>query len=299
MAREQGFREALLSGRDLAAAGGAGIGDDALVLPAETFEGGRVVLTTDALEEGVHFRRGWQGWEELGPRLLAVNLSDLAAVGARPVGCLLAVSWPEDLGEEVARRVGAGLLAAEREHGCPLLGGDTDVGPSPLRLSLTAIGTCASPVLRSGGREGDLLFVSGPLGGAAAAVARLLAGRPIPDVQPWTDALRRFRLPEPRLELGRRVASSAHALIDLSDGLRPDLERLALASRLSAEVELRRVPVHPAAAEEPEGLDLALQGGEDYELLIAGPEALAAAFPDLTRVGRLVAGPAGHVEWRR
>lgn len=267
--------------------------DGALLAPSQ----GQLVLTTDALEEGVHFRDGWLAVEDLAWKALAVNLSDLAAMGAEPVGYLLALAWPERLGADDAAALGAALAEREGAWGCPLLGGDTDVRDGALRLDVTMIGRTDSPILRSGGRAGDTLFVSGPLGGAAAVVERRLAGRPIDGALPaWSDALRCFGRPVPRLDLARQLIGRATALIDLSDGLRPDASRLALASGLSARLDLARVPRHPAvAAVDPGAFErLCLGGGEDYELLVAGPRELA-DLEGLLPVGRLETGPAGLV----
>ena len=282
MAREAGILDALLEGGEPLGPDWVGPGDDCCVLPPCRPEEGRLCLSTDAVEEGVHFLATWLEPAELARRLLAACLSDLAACGATPVGWLLSVAWPEERGAEEAGRVAAALRAAEREWSCPLLGGDTDVRSGALRLEGTVLGRARRPLLRSGARAGDRLFVSGPLGGAAAFVAARLAGDGVEGrVAAWEDAGLRFARPRPRLELGARLAGRASAAIDLSDGLRADLERLARASGLDARVETERVPVHEAA-----DLELALGGGEDYELLVAGPAELARDFPEL--IGALV-----------
>ena len=284
MAREAGILEALLEGGAGLGPGWVGPGDDCCVLPPSAPGDGRLCLSVDALEEGVHFLADWQEPAELAHRLLAACLSDLAACGALPLGYLLSVAWPESRDAAHASALAAALREAERELGCPLLGGDTDVRAGALRLEATVLGRADAPLLRSTARAGDRLFVSGPLGGAAAVVSAWLAGESLEGRgEAWADAERRFRRPVPRLELGRRLAGRASAGIDLSDGLLPDLERLAAASGLDAVVETARLPIHEAA-----GLELALAGGEDYELLVAGPPELAEEFAELVEVGRLV-----------
>jgi thiamine-monophosphate kinase len=265
--------------------------DDGAIVPPIP-EGSSLVLTTDALEDGVHFREEWLAIEDLAWKLLAVNLSDIAAMGAEPSGYLLSIAWPEAWPAADAASLGAALEAAERAWACPLLGGDTDVRPGPIRLEVTMLGHARRPVQRSTARAGDDLYVTGPLGGAAAVVRRLLAGLPIDETDPsWIDALARFRRPVPRLDAARAVRSSASALIDLSDGLVPDARRLALASGLAAVIDASRVPVHPAVAADCVQA-LGLEGGEDYELLVAGDGRLA-GLPGLVRIGALEEGIAG------
>jgi thiamine-monophosphate kinase len=300
MAREDSVLSALLGDRPRSPRPGfVGIGDDACVVPAAAWRGGPVLATTDALEESVHFRPGWLSIDDLAWKLLAVNLSDLAAMGAEPVGYLLSVAWPEALPAGDARRLGRALAEAEAAHDCPLLGGDTDVRPGPLRLEATVLGTVppgVDPLLRSGARAGDALFVTGELGGAAACVARWLRHEAVDEGQAaWRDAALRFRRPCPRLDVGRALRGRAHAVIDLSDGLSADLGHLARASGLAARVWSDAVPVAAAARAEAAGFDLAVGGGEDYELLVAGPASLAAEVPGLVRVGEVEDGPAGTV----
>ena len=286
MAREQRILDALFQGRDRPPDD-----DGALLAPPSS---GHLVLTTDALEEGVHFRAGWLSLEDLAWKALAVNLSDLAAMGAEPVGYLLSLAWPESLGADEATAFGRALAEREAAWGCPLLGGDTDVRDAALRIEVTMIGRTDRPILRATARAGDSLFVSGPLGGAAAVVEKRLAGEAVDDSSDaWRDALRRFARPQPRLDVARQLAGRATALIDLSDGLRHDASRLALASGLSARLDLARIPSHPAVP--ADSLErLALDGGEEYELLAAGPADLE-GLAGLIRVGQLEAGPAGIV----
>ena len=284
------LRALLKPARPALPAGWLGPGDDACVVPAASLGGGSLVLSCDALEEGVHFRGGWLGLADLAHKLLAVNLSDVAAMGAEPLGVLVAVSWPSSLGEADAADIGIALVEACSAWSCPLLGGDTDVREGSLRLEATIVARCDRPLLRSTARAGDALFVTGPLGGAALAVAAWESGKPLDPATPAeADALRRFRRPTPRLDASRAIRDAATACIDLSDGLAADAGKLAVASGLRARIRESRVPKH--AALQARGSErLALHGGEDYELLVAGPATLASAWPGLTAIGVLEAG---------
>jgi thiamine-monophosphate kinase len=307
MAHEAAVLEAFLRGRQAAGAstpeGWVGPGDDASVVPPSAWAAAdgspqSLVACTDALEEGAHFQRGWLSMHELAWKVLAVTLSDLAAVAATPVGWLLTLAWPDDLPADEAAALGAGCAQAERALACPLLGGDTDVSARGLRLCATALGrrSPSERVSRGGGREGDRLYVTGPLGGPAAVVDAWLAGRDIDAERgPREDAVARFRRPSPRVDLGTLLGRRAHAMIDVSDGLATDLAHLAERSRLSAVLDLDAVPVHPACVRHPEMERLVLEGGEDYELLVAAPAGLEAQVPGLVAVGRLVAGEPGRV----
>ena len=228
-----------------------GIGDDAAVLDDGT------VVSTDILVEGVHFDLGRTTPRDVGHRAATANLSDLAAMGARPVALLAAFGLPP--GFDDAAEVAAGM----REHGVPVAGGDLSRAPV-LIVSVTALGRSDRPVRRSGGRPGDVLVVTGPLGGQAAAG---YAGR----VMPRTDE-------------GCALAAVATAMIDLSDGIATDAVRLARASGTGAVIELERLPRAPGAT-----VEQAATGGEDYELLAAIPPGTEAPVP-VTIVGRLTEG---------
>ena len=296
MARENKIVKALLAGRPERKGEWRLTGDDACVLPAWALAGEVIVASTDGLEEGIHFLDGWLEPEDLAWKLVAVNLSDLAAMGAEPMGYLMALAWPERMDVELAHRMGVAFRECEAHWDCPLLGGDTDLTRGPLRLTGTMLGRTPTPLLRSAAKAGDRLFVSGPLGGAAAVVARRLAGD-APDLSnpDWQDADRRFRRPLPRLDVSRRVLGRATAAIDLSDGLLPDLERLCTSSGLAARLDLESIPFHrlvrPATVRA-----WGLEGGEDYELLVAGPADLKNACRDLIEIGELVSGEPGSVE---
>jgi thiamine-monophosphate kinase len=249
----------MLSEDDLVAAiaavaggGGAGvtvgIGDDAAVLA------GGVVASTDILVDGVHFHSSRLSAREIGHRAAAASLSDLAAMGAEPFCLLAAFGLPR--GFEGARDLAAGMA----EHAVPLAGGDLSRSDQ-LLISATAIGRAERPVLRSGGRPGDVLVVTGTLGGQAAGGYRARV--------------------TPRLAEGRALAEVATAMLDISDGIATDVGRLAAASGTGAGVELERLPRAAGAT-----VEQAAAGGEDYELLAAVPEGARPAVP-VTPVGRL------------
>jgi len=225
-----------------------GIGDDAAVLDDGT------VLSTDILVDGVHFDLGRMSPRDVGHRAATANLSDLAAMGARPVALLAAFGLP--VGFNDVAEIAAGM----REHGVPVAGGDLSRAPV-LIVSVTALGRAERPVRRSGGRPGDVLAVTGSLGGQAAAgySARVT----------------------PRSEEGCALAAVATAMIDLSDGIATDAGRLARASGTGAVVELERLPRAPGAT-----VEQAATGGEDYELLAALPPGVEPPVP-VTVVGRL------------
>ncbi len=212
---------------------------------------GGLVLTQDALVEGVHFRLDLIGWRELGFRAAAVNLSDLAASGATPLALLVAFAAP---GETDVADVLA-LYEGVAETGVPVVGGDTTAAASVV-LSVTAAGRSERVPGRSGARPGDALVVTGPLGAAGAA---------------FRD--HSYVRPPLRLVEGRQLAGAAHAMLDLSDGLAVDVAHLARRSGARCVVELERVPLAPGATVEDLGF------GEDFELLAAVPDAAAFDFP--------------------
>lgn len=252
-------------------------GDDCAVL-APTGE--PLAVTTDALVEDVHFRRDWLSAAEIGRRAIAVNLSDLAAMGAAPAWTLVAVGAPGDLAASFLDDLLDGCAAASEEHGALMIGGNLTTAPS-LAVTVTAIGTLAGPCLtRGGARDGDHLVVTGTLGAAAAAVGDWSAGR-----TPEAALRERFAAPEPRVRAGMALAAAgAHAAIDVSDGLLADLGHLCAASGVGAVVERAELPRLPAvAARDAAGEDLAATGGEDYELLVACPEETVARLGALAR----------------
>lgn len=282
--------------RDIAAVLGpraAELGDDCAMVP---INGGFLALSTDVSVEGVHFRREWLSFEEVGWRATAGALSDLAAVGADPVGVLVAVTVPADLedADVVALMNGAG--GAVSSIGGQVLGGDLSRG-NQLQLAVTVVGSTGTWLGRSGAQAGDGVWVTGALGGARAALEAWTAGR-----EPSQAARLAFARPEPRVAAGRwLVRSGAHAMLDMSDGLAGDAGHLASASQVALTLELERLPVHPGvpAAGDRAPVLVAAEGGEDYELLVALPETfgvadaarcLAETGIPLTRVGQVAAG---------
>ena len=282
-----------------------GIGDDAAALGDDP----ATVVTVDLLVDGVHFRRATAGGRDLGHKALAVNLSDLAAMGARPVAAVVGLGIPADQGAEGIDELYEGMEELAARHGLTVAGGDVTSAPV-LTIAVTAIGRMApgvAPVRRSGGRPGNLLCVTGALGAAAAGLLLLEDPALAPDLAEAPDLIAAHRRPEPRLAAGAALAAGgAAALMDLSDGLALDASRLARASGLAAVIDLDALPLAPGVAEvaraagrEPDVL--AATGGDDYELLAAiAPEDLdrlagAAGLP-LTPVGRLTAGSGLRVE---
>ncbi|MFT3904876.1 MAG: thiamine-phosphate kinase [Steroidobacteraceae bacterium] len=243
-----------------------GIGDDAAIVRAPTDQ--ELVLTTDALIEGVHFLPGADA-HSLGHRSLAVNLSDLAAMGAEPAWALLSLNLPK-IEAAWLERFAAGFGALARSHGVALIGGNLSRGPLSISVQITGFAPPGAALRRAGAQPGDLIYVSGTPGDAAAGLASLLAGRQGP-----AELLRRFAYPEPRVMLGLVLRGLASACVDLSDGLYADLAHLAAASGCSAQVEVERLPVS-AALQQRDGAAAwrrVLSGGEDYELCFTVPPA--------------------------
>jgi thiamine-monophosphate kinase len=229
----------------------------------------RLLLTTDALVANVHFRPGWMRPDQLGRKAYLVNASDVAAMGGRPRFALVSAGVPPGYPSRDLDRLHRGLMAAARETGALLVGGNL-VRAEVLFVSLTlAADSPPRPLQRGGARPGDLLFVTGRLGEAALGLRLLLR-----DPRAGGAAVRRFREPIPRLKAGALLATEriASAAIDVSDGLLQDLRHLCRASNVGARVELASLPcparVRRAGAD---GYTLALTGGEDYELLYAVP----------------------------
>ncbi len=257
-----------------------GIGDDCAVLRVPA--GQELVVTTDLLLEQTHFRRDWHSPESAGHRCLARGLSDLAAMGATPLAAFLSFAIPADLRGAWVERFLTGLLALAKKAAVPLAGGDTAASPSGLftaDIVLLGIVPRGKALLRSGARPGDRIYVTGALGGAAAELGDLAGST----IRPRVDRRDHPQLfPEPRLRQGRRLRTLATAAMDLSDGLSLDLVRLCASSGVCAEIAADRIPIHPRAEKKGNPLTLALDGGEDYELLFtAAPE---------TRIPRSIGG---------
>jgi thiamine-monophosphate kinase len=251
-----------------------GPGDDcAVVRPRANRD---LCLTTDALVEGVHFFRPAFSFEDIGHKALAANLSDLAAMGARPSFCLCALQLPASVTAVQLDGLARGMARLARAAGLPLVGGNFSRA-AELSVTLTLGGEVrrAGALTRAGGRPGDLLFVSGTLGDARLGLEQLLA-----DPTAEGAAVRRQKRPAPRLGLGLLARRFATAAIDLSDGLSQDLGHLCTASGVGAVVTLGRLPLS-RAVKQAKGSAAALfaaEGGEDYELLLAVPPRRASAF---------------------
>lgn len=265
-----------------------GPGDDAAVLVDGT------VLSTDLAVEGIHFRFDWMSPEAAGYRTAAGGVSDLAAMAAEPVGILVSLAVPGDGSMGAALMRGVNSLA--REVGAVLLGGDLTRSPGPCVLDVVSVGRTTEPLLRSGASSGDELWVTGSLGGAAGAVLLLQNGRPVPD-----PLLTRFLEPRPRTREARwLMEAGASGGLDLSDGIAGDTGHMAAASEVGIVLESAALPIDPALrTTDLSGLELALHGGEDYELVVAAPpgrlgprvgEFTKRFGLPLTRVGRVVDG---------
>lgn len=249
-----------------------GIGDDAAAWrPSRSNVS---VITTDALVEDVHFTRAGFTLEQIGHRALACNLSDVAAMGARPVLATVALGVPADLGQDAVLALYRGMHALAKRYATAIAGGDL-TRCEKLMLSITVVGEVRASNLkrRSGARANDLLAVTGPLGASRAGLEALEHPGAL-DERLQTAAFAKHRMPEPRVAQGRWLAASryVHAMMDLSDGLARDVPRLAAASRLAASLE--HIPVAPSARRLAETLGVdparyACEAGEDFELLVA------------------------------
>jgi thiamine-monophosphate kinase len=274
-----------------------GVGDDgAVVVPPASRE---LVLVTDTLVEGVHFPVG-SAAASVGHRAFAVNLSDLAAMGAEPAWALLALTLPRPdetwLGE-FARA--AGDLC--RRHGVALVGGDTTRGPLSLTVTLAGIVPVGAALLRRGGQAGDAVFITGSPGDAAAGLALEQGRLHVADPMSQQILRDRFLFPTPRCEVGIGLRGLASACIDVSDGLGGDLEKLCAASGCGAELDAAALPVSDSllgAVGREAAREYALTGGDDYELLFTVPlarlgamtNAISRGLGPVTRIGSLVSG---------
>ncbi len=317
MSGDRGGEEALVRTiRALtASAGGAGvrvgIGDDCAVL--ETQPGVSLLATTDLLLEDVHFRRRWAEPADIGWKSLAVNLSDIAAMGGRPRWALVALACPEGTGAEEIAAFYEGALALARAHAVAIVGGDTSASPAGWMINVTLLGEAIAPRLRSTARAGDAIAVTGALGRAAAGLAVLERGTAPAgvDAAQLAEVTGAHLRPQPRVREGEWLAAAGGvtAMMDLSDGLGLDLPRLLGESGVGAGVDVDRLPIDGATRAVAAALGAdprawATGGGEDYELLLTcEPGALArlqgglaeACGTRLTPIGEVTAAPA--VRW--
>lgn len=287
------------------AAGALGLTDDAAFYAPP--EGHDLVLTTDAIVSGIHFLPD-DPPETVARKALRVNLSDLAAKGAQPAGCLLTLALPDGVGDAWLSPFAAGLQSDCDLFACPLYGGDTVHTTGPLWLSVVAFGTLprGSMVKRAGAKPGDRVFVTGTIGDGALGLRMLRE----PDrIAEWSlsedeacHLIGRYRVPQPRIAMADAVRAIASAAMDVSDGLVGDLAKLCTVSGVSARIEAARIPLSAAAAAAlktaPDLIEAIATGGDDYEILAAIPaeeaaayreQARAAAIP-VTEIGEIIAG---------
>jgi thiamine-monophosphate kinase len=261
----------------LAGPGGLGLLDDAALVDCRA--GQRLVMTADAIVAGVHYLSE-DPPDLVAKKLLRVNLSDLAAMGARPLHYLLTTALPAQLGTEWIAGFAHGLEDDQRRFGIALLGGDSVATSGPAVLSLTAIGEVAAgtEIRRSGAHAGDVVWVSGTIGDAFLGLYVLRGARADLAAEHRVALIARFQVPEPRVALGPALCGLAHAMIDVSDGLLADLGHICETSSVAAVVELESLPLSPAARAfvvlDPDIAPRLATGGDDYELLFtASPEA--------------------------
>jgi thiamine-monophosphate kinase len=286
--------------------GALGLFDDAaVVVPPPGYD---LVLKADAIVGQVHFFAD-DPPGAIARKALRVNLSDLAAKGARPIGFLLSLALPDQIGDDWLAAFASGLGADVEQYECPLLGGDTDRTPGPVTVSIAAFGALphGTMVRRSGARAGDRIVATGTIGDAALGLLvrreREAATRWGLDATMSEHLVDRYLLPEPRNAIAETLRGFASAAMDVSDGLAGDLAKLCRASGVSARVEVGQVPLSGAARavlrSDPSLIELILTGGDDYEILAAVPAPKLAAFRtaassfgvELSDIGEIVAGP--------
>lgn len=278
--------------------GAFGLKDDAARLTC----GKGLVVTTDTLVQGVHFRKS-DPWDLAIRKAVRVNLSDLAAMGAAPQAIILSIVWPENSDSSAMIALADGLAADLANYGVPLIGGDTTRGGDRLILTITAFGECETPVRRSGAEMGDDVYVSGTIGDASLGLNASRHDALSDDDKTALD--QRYLLPEPRHQLAAGLANLMSAAIDVSDGLVADAAHVADASGLALELHLAELPLSDAAknwvgdSEDPiDALVTLATSGDDYELLFCAPpihrdaikQVAAASGVAATRMGRCLAG---------
>ncbi len=273
-----------------------GIGDDCAIQRQES--DWDLLTSTDLLIEGVHFNRQWIGMEELGHKSAAVNISDIAAMGGRPKSLFLGVASPAEISVVELEQFTKGFLAEAEKYGVTLAGGDTSRSLGPLMISVTVQGEIevGKAICRDGARPGDAIYVSGTLGDSALALTELMACR-----QPDKYLLSRHNTPSARVSLGRLLADQqlATAMLDVSDGVLSDLGHILTASAVGAELILTALPLSEpfrnAMQKDAQLIDLALTGGEDYELLFTSADQnlsdMAGVGSELTKIGTVQQRP--------
>ncbi|MBL4740443.1 MAG: thiamine-phosphate kinase [Sneathiella sp.] len=293
----------ILSPLAAAMPGSLGLTDDAALLDLQAGE--QLVLTKDAMVAGVHFFAN-DPPEYIAKKLLRTNLSDLAAMGAKPLGYLLATAWTDACDEQWIKNFANGLKEDQELFQIGLLGGDTVKTTGPLTLSLTALGTVkiGKALRRNGAKVGDLLYVSGTLGDSALGLQSLLGQLP-PVQQDHTEYLQnRYYLPQPRLNLAQSLVDLATSCLDISDGLLADMGHVCTQSNVGAIIHRNRIPLSKAASSLPEKgkefWDSIVGGGDDYELAFTVPAAKKTQVENLakdageiiTHIGEMTLGDA-------
>jgi thiamine-monophosphate kinase len=270
-----------------------GIGDDCAVL--RVLPRTELLVTTDFSLEGVHFRRDWHSPESVGHRCLARGLSDIAAMGGEALAAFLSLALPRDLSQVWVDRFARGLINLAEKNKVPLAGGDTAQSPDRILADIVVLGTVpqGKAILRSGAHPGDCIYVTGELGGSASAVVEMRETKRKLNARSYP----RHFFPVPRINIGRvlREQKIASAMIDLSDGLSTDLAHICQESRVGAEISVTAIPRARVGSPAREvDLELALHGGEDYELLFTAPAnqrvpAKIGGVP-VTRIGAITRG---------
>ena len=279
--------------------GALGLGDDAAFIKPPS--GCELVLTADAIIGGVHFF-SQDAARDVAKKALRVNLSDLAAKGAKPLGYLLTLALPKETGEDWLAGFAQGLREDAEAFSCPLFGGDTVRTPGPITISVAMVGSVpeGTMVRRAAAKPGDRVFVSGNIGDAALGLV-LRKG------ESWklSDAQRehlssRYLLPQPRNALAEAVRTHASAAMDVSDGFAGDFAKLCRASKVAAEIAAARVPLSDAAqaaiAAEPAMLEVALTGGDDFEIVCTVPAAKADSFRAAAKAAKVAVTEIGEIQ---
>lgn len=281
------------------APGALGLLDDAALLspPPDT----EIVVTADALVEGVHFLPGDPA-DSVAKKALRVNLSDLAAKGATPAGYVLTLSLPERITMEWLRAFTGGLGEDQKQYNVALLGGDTTSTPGPLTLSVTALGIVPKGTMlkRSGARPGDIVFVSGTVGDAGAGLELLRGDAPPLGAHEHAALIARYRTPTPRLVLGRKLRGLASACLDVSDGLLADLGHLGDVSKVRLVIEAAKIPMSsPVRALwgiDEDAVVRAATAGDDYELAFSAPPSARTAIMAAAKEAGVSVNEIGRVE---
>ncbi len=260
-----------------------------------------LVLKTDAIIGGVHFFAD-DAPGAVASKALRVNLSDLAAKGAKPLGFLLSLALTKETGDDWLSAFAEGLRGDAVLYDCPLFGGDTDRTPGPIVISVAMFGSVpeGTMVRRAGAKPGDVVFVTGTIGDAALGLAlRQGATWPLSEAQ-RRHLLSRYLLPQPRHALTEAVRTHASAAMDVSDGLAGDFAKLCRVSKVAAEIDVARVPLSAAAkaalAAEPAMLETALTGGDDYEIVCTVPAAKAESFRAAAQRAKVAVSEIGTIK---